>query len=82
MPRRQIKTDDYDWLGNVRELANVIERAIVLGQGPWIECRNLPSRIAGTEASTPTPMRSYRAALENCKHEIIRRGLAQNREAA
>ena len=26
----------YDWSGNVRELANVIERAVVLGQGPKI----------------------------------------------
>ena len=24
----------YDWRGNVRELGNVIERAIVVGRGP------------------------------------------------
>jgi len=27
----------YDWPGNVRELANVIERAVVLGEGPRID---------------------------------------------
>ena len=26
----------YGWPGNVRELANVIERAVVLGQGPQV----------------------------------------------
>jgi len=33
---------DYDWPGNVRELENVIERAIVLGQGDMF----LPSDLS------------------------------------
>jgi transcriptional regulator with PAS, ATPase and Fis domain len=36
----------YDWPGNVRELANVIERAVVLGEGPHIGLEDLPGRIA------------------------------------
>ena len=36
----------YEWPGNVRELANVIERAVVLGQGPEITDDDLPLRIA------------------------------------
>jgi DNA-binding NtrC family response regulator len=32
----------YDWPGNVRELRNVIERATILAQGPFIEPRHLP----------------------------------------
>jgi DNA-binding NtrC family response regulator len=33
---------DYDWPGNVRELENVIERALVIGQGKEIAADDLP----------------------------------------
>ena len=33
---------DYDWPGNVRELENVIERALVIGQGKEIATDDLP----------------------------------------
>jgi len=33
---------DYDWPGNVRELENVIERALVIGQGKEIVSDDLP----------------------------------------
>jgi len=36
---------DYDWQGNVRELENTIERAVVLSNGPEIVAENLPPNI-------------------------------------
>ena len=33
---------DYHWPGNVRELENVIERALVIGQGPQVKVKHLP----------------------------------------
>lgn len=33
---------DYHWPGNVRELENVIERAVVIGEGPEIKATSLP----------------------------------------
>jgi transcriptional regulator with PAS, ATPase and Fis domain len=36
----------YQWPGNVRELANVIERAVVLGQGSEISVHDLPLSTA------------------------------------
>jgi transcriptional regulator with PAS, ATPase and Fis domain len=33
---------DYHWPGNVRELENVIERALVIGQGSHIQPQHLP----------------------------------------
>jgi DNA-binding NtrC family response regulator len=40
----------YRWPGNVRELANVLERALILGDGPVIEPGDL-AMPAGTESS-------------------------------
>jgi len=39
----------YRWPGNVRELRNVIEHAIVLGDGPVIEPSDLPADVAGRD---------------------------------
>ncbi len=43
----------YDWPGNVRELANVIERAVVLGQGADIVLSDLPGQNAAKGAGLP-----------------------------
>ena len=39
----------HGWLGNVRELENVVERAVILASGGQIEIGNLPDGIAKTE---------------------------------
>ncbi len=40
----------YDYPGNVRELANLIERALALTEGPLIEPRHLPQHLHRTTA--------------------------------
>ncbi|HET7840488.1 MAG TPA: helix-turn-helix domain-containing protein, partial [Terriglobia bacterium] len=35
----------YNWPGNVRELENCIQRSLVLGTGPVIQARDLPSNV-------------------------------------
>jgi DNA-binding NtrC family response regulator len=75
----------YDWPGNVRELANVIERAVVLGQGPMVTLKDLPPRITGAALGVRSEPLSYREALEACRRELIVRALNQhqgNRVAA
>lgn len=37
----------YPWVGNVRELENVIERAVVLVKTDTIQARDLPPRVLG-----------------------------------
>jgi DNA-binding NtrC family response regulator len=36
----------YDWPGNVRQLRNAIERAVVLARGPVLDLTDLPQQIA------------------------------------
>ena len=67
----------YDWPGNVRELANVIERAVVLGQGTKITLHDLPSGIIGTEAKTPLDGLSYHEAMDTSRRQLIKRALDQ-----
>jgi DNA-binding NtrC family response regulator len=75
----------YEWPGNVRELANVIERAVVLGQGPEISTYDLPLHPVAVSEENGGESLSYRQALEIAKREVVVRALAQtdgNRAAA
>jgi len=61
----------YDWPGNVRELANVMERAVVLGQGPRITVKDLPSRFDGTEPKVASSGMSYHEAIDTARRDFI-----------
>jgi len=83
----QEKLSAYDWPGNVRELANVIERAVVLGQGPKVTLENLPERVFSLKSpSNPTADNlNYSAAIDAYRRDMILNALAQskgNRTAA
>jgi DNA-binding NtrC family response regulator len=79
------KLSVYDWPGNVRELANVIERAVVLGQGPEIAPHDLPARIVAAQSEPKSDGISYRDAMDAYRRQLVVRALAQtqgNRAAA
>ncbi len=44
-PEALEKLSAYHWPGNIRELRNIIEYALVLCPGEWIEAKHLPSHI-------------------------------------
>jgi DNA-binding NtrC family response regulator len=45
----------HKWPGNIRELRNVIERAVALGHGPMIELDDLPECLHAAVAMPPLP---------------------------
>ena len=75
----------YPWPGNVREIANVIERAVVLGDGPTLTVAQLPSRVGGEQDRNPAVLPSYHEAIDSYRRQVITAALAQaggNRAAA
>jgi len=75
----------YEWPGNVRELGNVVERAVVLGEGPEITLDDLPTRVACEEPEDTVDGFSYRYAVDAARKDVITRALAHthgNRAAA
>ena len=81
----QEKLLGYNWPGNVRELANVIERAIVLGQGPKVALQDLPPRIVAADSPGRSGSLSYREDVIAYRRQVILRALTQtkgNRAAA
>jgi DNA-binding NtrC family response regulator len=66
---------DYNWQGNVRELENVIERAVVLANGPNITMDLLPDNVVGRGSSLSfvetRPDASLFEIMEDCERRII-----------
>lgn len=63
----------YGWPGNIRELRNRVERAIALGEGPWISSSDL-----FPERHEPEPAGStFLQSLEDVRHDAERRHIAR-----
>ena len=58
----------YPWPGNVRELKNVIERVVLLAQGPQIRASDLPLQLPGQGA---TPVSSPAVSLAELERRHI-----------
>jgi transcriptional regulator with GAF, ATPase, and Fis domain len=69
----------YDWPGNIRELANAIERAVVLGEGELIHPEDLPETLFETAPaeSGGVPVGKYHDSVNAFKQRLIREAIEQ-----
>ena len=72
---------EYSWPGNIRELKNVIERAIILGNDETLLLEHLPLEIVAKSASqSPASSSPFRLPpegidIEEVERELIRQAL-------
>ena len=73
----------YDWPGNIRELINVVERAVLLCDGEEIVPEDLPAVVS--EATVPEApaavTRQFDDALQGLDDSWLQRPLAESRLA-
>src|SRR5690348_7810937 len=63
--------ETYNWPGNIRELKNAVERAVIFGKGATLTPGDLPENIREADTGTVAGMRS----LEEIEREAIQKTL-------
>lgn len=62
----------YSWPGNIRELKNVIRRAVLLEKGEYITIQTLPSELSNGEDHKPSkPIENLRDSKERAEQQLI-----------
>ena len=76
----------YRWPGNIRELKNVIERVMILGEKPWLDLTDLPEELvqhAGLseeaeereEPKAPPPASGNGTSLRDMERTMVKEAL-------
>jgi len=76
-PQAAATLNHYDWPGNIRELANVVERAVILAQSPVISIEYLPPDLKG-EVDSVTAAESFEELVNDFKKQIILKSLKES----
>ena len=61
----------YDWPGNIRELENAMERAVVIGTSRLILPEDLPETLLESPAESSASAAHYHDAVRNLKKQLI-----------
>ena len=75
----------YDWPGNVRQLINAVQNAVIVCDGEKIEPKHLPPEIGSGESGEPGSVDTAGLSLDQLEKQAIRNALqvtAGNREKA
>jgi DNA-binding NtrC family response regulator len=67
----------YNWPGNARELRNVIERAMILGEGDTFLVEHLPMEILGQASRQGIPIEGIRIPPEGISLEKVEEALVK-----
>jgi transcriptional regulator with GAF, ATPase, and Fis domain len=68
----------YDWPGNIRELENAMERAVVVGSSDRILVEDLPESVLETAKTACSAPAKYHDAIRNLKKQLIQAALEQS----
>jgi two-component system, NtrC family, response regulator HydG len=68
----------HDWPGNIRELRNAIERAVILCDGEWIDVNHLPPEITGRSPERAAIRLAAGLTLDTVEKEYILYSLERN----
>ncbi|MGH8012819.1 MAG: sigma-54-dependent transcriptional regulator [Candidatus Binataceae bacterium] len=66
----------YEWPGNVRQLRNVLERALIVTRGPVITTADLPPNISSSREAKPTFEVRVGTSLDQVERELVQHTLA------
>ena len=61
----------YDWPGNIRELENAMERAVVIGSSSFILPEDLPETLLESSPASTVASAGYHDAVRNLKKQLI-----------
>jgi DNA-binding NtrC family response regulator len=83
-PEVEARFPTYAWPGNIRELRNVIERALILISDGTIRLEHLPGELGGADAASPpvatvagnaVSLPSEGVRLEDVERDLVRQAL-------
>jgi len=76
-PAARAALASYDWPGNIRELENAIERAVVVGSSDWILPEDLPEAVFDTAVRVSSDSGSFHESIRMAKKQLILQALEQ-----
>jgi two-component system, NtrC family, response regulator HydG len=68
----------YDWPGNIRELENAMERAVVIGSSSFILPEDLPETLLDSAPVSSTAPAKYHDAIRGLKKQLILNAFGQS----
>jgi Nif-specific regulatory protein len=80
-PEALASLEAYDWPGNIRELENAIEHAVVLGLDSLILREDLPDAVAEAEVAAPVTAPaglSFHDTIRQAKCDLIARAMQES----
>src|SRR4029079_14981195 len=71
----------YSWPGNIHELRNVVERAVILSTGDFIEPEHLPADLSPPlQTSSPSAGLAAGMTVDQAERKLIELTLAHTRD--